>query len=91
MLLDWDNPPTLPSPRRKVFVDMLNRDRLGELQQRRKKHKCSKAHSTNRERSMADKAKAQRIQKKIAENYAAKAEYRAKVRAYWMGICDNHP
>ena len=91
MLLDWDNPPTLPSPRRKVIIDLLNRDRLGELQQRRRKHKCSKAHSTNRERSIAAKAKALRVKKNIAANEAAKSEYLAKVRAYWMGLTDEHP
>lgn len=91
MLIDWDNPQSLPAPRRKVVADRLDRNRLLVLKDKRRKHKSGKAHSTNRERSLESKAKVAKTRKATAKRERGYFAYVYRVRAYWAGEIPEHP
>ena len=85
-LLDWGNPPLLRT-RKRAARDL---DALSRCHERRNKRKPSKAHSTNKERSAAMRAKAAERDKRKAARKEARTKFLAAVRAYWRGEGD-HP
>lgn len=90
MLLDWKNPLTLDAPRRRA-VRQLNADRVKLLQCKARRAKGPKNHSTNKERSQADRLKAAEIAAHLNARAAAVAAHKAAVREYWLGIRADHP
>ena len=89
-MIDWDNLPILRSPKR-AAQDLAERERLAEAKQKRRIRKPSKSHSTNKERSHANRAKAKIAKHKKAKNKKAFAEIRQRARAYWQGETNEHP
>lgn len=77
--------------RRTIWQDRFARERLASAQMRRRIRKPSKAHSTNRERSQADREKARAVALKIARRAEQYQAYRQAVREYWAGERDSHP
>lgn len=84
---DWANMPEFPSPRR---ADSF-RERLKLVELKKRRAKGPKNHSTNRERSYADRAKHARMQKQMRETYDTMHAWKEAVRAYWRGDRDEHP
>jgi hypothetical protein len=84
-LLDWNNPPQLRTRKREA----RDLDALSRSHARRVKHKASKAHSTNKERSAETRAKNTIRNKLLAAQKEIRAKYLAAVRAYWSGRLRN--
>lgn len=90
MLLDWNNPPLLAAPRRKM-VRALNDDRIKLLRLKDHRAKGAKNHATNKERSMIARTKSAAATKAVKERYAAVEAFKSQVRAYWRGELDSFP
>jgi hypothetical protein len=90
MLIDWDNPPSLPCPKR-AQRDPRDRERLAAVQARRRLHKPSKAHNTTKRAKAISKAKRARIAANLTRIEAERLAYLAAAKAYWLGRSDGHP
>jgi hypothetical protein len=90
MLLNWDDPPTLSSPKREA-QDPRDRERLARVKDRRRKHKPSKAHATGKRNARIRASKKATHKRAIAERESAVRAYREAVRAFWRGMADQHP
>jgi hypothetical protein len=88
MLIDWNNPPSLPCPKR---PDLWDRERLGWAKRRRVKHKPSKAHATGKRTYAIGKARKARHGTEKVMREAERQAYVEAALAYWRGERDGHP
>lgn len=89
-MIDLSNLPMLIGPRfRQIKADRYDREKLARAHMRRAKG--HKNHSTNKERSHHDRAKAKAAKKLIALRDAERAAHKQAVRAYWAGEAEGHP
>lgn len=89
-MIDLSNLPTLIGPRfRQIKAQRDDREKLARAHMRRAKG--PKNHSTNKERSQHDRAKAKAAKQRIVERDAERAAYKQSVRAYWPGEAEEHP
>jgi len=75
-----------PSPQR-----CLERDRLGDIKARRRKHKPSKAHGTGKARAARTRRKAGKRAHEAAQKARIIQLYKDAAAAYWRGESGEHP
>jgi hypothetical protein len=75
-----------PSPQR-----CLERDRLGDIKARRRKHKPSKAHGTGKARAARTRRKARKRAHEAVQKARALILYQDAAAAYWRGDATAHP
>lgn len=90
VLLDWNNPLQLDAPRRRVVRQTID-DKIKLINLKSKRAKGPKKHSTNKERSFADRqehARRTKARKTLAD---AREAYTVACREYWCGKRAEHP
>lgn len=92
-MIDFSKLQTLPSPRREqARKTQHDKERLARIKLvRTQRRGGKKAHSTNRERSHADRERARRQAAALRDMVKARDSHRAAVRDYWAGLLENYP
>jgi hypothetical protein len=89
-MIDFDALPTLIGPRfRRIIAERQDREKLARAHMKRARG--PKNHSTNRERSREESARAAKVTRENAAKMEALRLYRDEVRRYWAGERDTHP
>jgi hypothetical protein len=87
--IDWKNLGFLPDRRCKAPLD---RERLAEKKHQRDKAKhCGRNHLSNQMRRQEAVQKRRSAEISTAKRNASFSRYKDAVRAYWLGLSDQHP
>jgi|GEM_PF-3795262 len=89
-MIDFSKLTMMVGPRfRQTKAQRDDREKLARSHMRRAKG--HKNHSTNKERSQHERARAKAVKKLIAQREAELSSYRQAVKAYWAGDAEEHP